>query len=160
MSKQTRIQLTKVGLKQHIHRYMEEDELLHLRKLADLGSESATVVANLKLERSIKKETFRVLRHEHPSQITLVTILCGSRFKHPFQGILFPTERQNRGGRREREVCGREDSLEHLLKCHGLEKYRETGPASVGFLVRMARRAIQLAPGVNIPKYLEKKQKP
>ena len=112
-------------------------------------------MANLKLERSIIKETFRVLRREHPSQITLATILCGSRFKHPFQGILFPTERQNRGGRREREMCGQEDSQEHLAKCYGREKYRKTGPASVGCLVRMARGAIQLAPGVNIPRYLE-----
>ena len=133
---------------------MEEDELIHLRKLAGLGSESATIVTSLELQRSHKKEAFRVLRHEHQAQITLATILCGTRFKHPFQGILIPTECQNTWRKRGEEMCGEEDSLEHLLKCYGLERHLKKGAESIAFLVKMGRRAIQKAPGVNIPKYI------
>ena len=154
LNKLPKIQLTKLEIKQHLRNCMEEDELLHLRKLAELGSESAAIVTSLELQRSHIEEAFRVPRHEHQAQITLATILCGTRFKHPVQGILIPTERQNTWRKGGGEMCGQEDSMERLLKCCGLERHLKKGAESITFLVKMGRRAIQRAPGVNIPKYI------
>ena len=147
-----RVPLTKEELKAHVENCMQGDETLHIKRLADLGSESAKNIMRLKLERSFIKEAFRQLRGEHPAQITLATIPCGTRFKYPFQGLLLPTECPNK--RRSDLACGAEDSLEHLIACYGLKKHVGTGVASIEFMVKMARRAVSDTPGVSVPKYI------
>ena len=94
----------------------------------------------------------RVLKGNHPAQITLASILCGARFKYAFQGMLIPTECPNK--KKDGVQCGQEDSLEHLIKCHGLSKYKEEEPYVVDLMVKMAKRAIPSVPGVSIPKYV------
>ena len=149
-----RLPLTKQELKDHVKLCMDSDELRHLKKLAELGSESAEIIKKLNLTRGHIAEAMSRLKHSHPAQITLASILCGTRFKFAFQGVLIPTECPNGWGRKEDELCGEEDSFEHLISCHGLRKYIESGPYIVDFLVRMAKRATPMSPGINIPKYI------
>ena len=131
---------------------MREDELLHIRKLAGLGSESAGILEKLGTERAFVAEAFRILRGNHAAQITLATILCGTRFKYPYKGLLIPTECTNkRGGT---ETCGEEDSLDHLITCYRLRKRWGAGVNSIRVMVTMARRAISGTPGVNAPRYI------
>ena len=149
-----RIPTTKKEIKMHIVTCVRADERLHIQKLAGIGSESARIIVKMNTERSFIKEAFRQLRGEHPAQIALATILCGTRFKYPFQEILIPTECPNK--RNRSLACGKEDSLEHLIKCYGLAKRYGTGVASIAFMVKVARRAAPEAPGVSIPKYIFK----
>ena len=73
-------------------------KLLRLAKLADLGSESASVKPGPNIERSYVKEAMGVLWNNHLAKITLATIFRGARFKHSFQGALLPTERLDKRG--------------------------------------------------------------
>ena len=127
---------------------------MHLRKLAELGSESAGTVLALEAKRDHIQEAMSRLRDSHLAQITLATILCGTRFKRAFQGVLVPTECPN-GWRKKKGVqCGKEDSFEHLIRRHGLITYREENPHVVDLMVKMARKATPKTPGINILKYV------
>ena len=145
--KQPRAPLTKQELEDHVHNCMRQDELLHLRKLAGIGSDSAKVLTALNTERPFVKEAFGRLRGNHIAQVTLAAILCGTRVKHPY----IPPERQNMY--HSEEKCGKEDTFDHLIKRHGLRRRWGTGANSVGLMVKMAIRASREAPGINIPKY-------
>ena len=122
--------------------------------MAEVGSESAQIVTSLKIARDHEKEAMRKLKGNHPAQITLARILRGAGFKHAFQGMLIPTDCQNK--ERSGSLCGQEDSLEHLVDRHGLKRYSENEPYVVELIVKMARSplAVPPAPGVSVPKYI------
>ena len=149
-----RVPLTKEELKEHIRNCMHSDELSQLRKLKEVGSESAKIIVDLELTRGHVKEAMRVLKHNHEAQVTLASILCGTRFKHAFQSVLVPTECPNKKRRKDGLMCGAEDSFEHLVKCHGLQKFKDEKPYVVDLLVRMAKRSISSTPGISVPKYI------
>ena len=109
-------------------------------------------MTSLKAERPFVKEAFRRLRGRHAAQVTLATILCGTRFKYSYQSLLLPTECPNR--RQGKRMCGREDFFAHLLRRHRLERHWGTGVDSIELMVKMAIRATPESPGVNIPKYI------
>ena len=147
-----RVPLAKLELREHVSICMRQDELLHIKKLAELGSDSARVICKLKTERPYVREAFRRLKGSHGTQVALATILRGTRFKRPYEGLLLLTERQNK--HRRREMRGAEDSSEHLVRCNGLHRHWGTGVDSTEFMVIMARRAVAEVPGINIPKYI------
>ena len=146
-----RVPLTKQELKRVVRRQWENDEILAIRQLAEVGSVSAGILTRLQITREIVHLTMSMLRRERAAQVTLISILGGTRFKHHFHGVLVPTRCPKlRNGRR----CGSEDSYEHLLRCYGLRRYERTGPDALDFLVLMARKAIPPVPGMVDPMYV------
>ena len=91
------------------------------------------------------------LRGERAAQVTLMSILGGTRFKAYFHGVLVPTRcpRMKRRG-----VCGEEDTYEHLIWCYWLTDRERKGPDSLDFLLAMARKAIPPIPGKVRPMYV------
>ena len=124
-----------------------------MRQLESIGSESAALINRLELTRPIIEEPMRLLRHSHAAQVNLANVLCGTRFKHSFSGVLVPTECQNRSGGRTL-ACGREDSFEHMMACYRLQDERATGAEAIPVLIKLATRTMPIVPGVNLPKYI------
>ena len=131
----------------------KKDELVILKILATLESESTAILTNLEISREMVKAALSELRESHPEQISLLNILNGTRFKYPYQGILLPTKCQNstEGGE-----CGREDSFEHMLTCYGLQRPPKGSPENIDFLVSMARGTMFPRLGGPKPMYLER----
>ena len=148
-----RVPLTKRELKQVVRLQWEGDEILAIRQLAEVGSVSAGILTRLQLTREIAHMTMSMLRKERAAQVTLLSILGGTRFKHPFHGVLVPTmcPRMRNGNR-----CGAEDSYEHLLRCYGLRRRERMGVDALDFLVLTARKAIPPVPGMVNPMYVAK----
>ena len=146
-----RVPLTKEELKEVVRRQWERDEILALRQLAELGSFSAGIITHLELTREIIHSAMSMLSRDRAAQVTLLSILGATRFKTFFHGVLVPTRCPHvLGG----EVCGTEDSYEHLLRCHGLRIHERKGADSLDFLVMMARRAVPAIPGTVMPMYV------
>ena len=146
------IPLTKMEVKDLIATQQREDELLAIRQLGELDSVSAAVILKLNLTREIIASALSRLRMRHEEQVNLLSILCGTRFKYYFQGMLVPTWCPNtfRG-----EVCAKNDSFNHLVHCYGLRKHLKTGPDAIDFLVMMAKRTKPPNPRRPRPRYIE-----
>ena len=143
-----RVPLTKEELKQVARTQWERDEYIALRQLADLGSVSAGIITRLELTRQVIQMAKSVLRTERAAQVTLMSILGGTRFETHFHGVLVLTmcPRQKRNG-----TCRREDSYDHLLWRYWLRDREARGADSLDFLVTMARKAIPPIPGTVRP---------
>ena len=148
-----RVPLTKAELKQVVKRQWERDETAALRQLADLGSVSAGIITRLELTREIIQMATSILRTERAAQVTLMSILGGTRFKAYFHGVLVPTKCPHK---KRRGICGEEDSYEHLLWCYWLENREQKGPDSLDFLVAMARKTIPQIPGTAQPMFVQR----
>ena len=147
-----RVPLTREEVKTRLQAQLERDEKLVLRQLKDLGSESASIIIRLDLSRELIQAAMSILREDRPAQITLMTILGGTRFKYAYQGLLIPTScPRMRGGER----CNQQDSFDHLIFCYALQTQLKTGLESVPFLVTMARKATPGHPRRVRPMFLE-----
>ena len=132
-----------------------QNEAAVLRQLAELESMSAGIIRRLELTREIVKEAFAQLKHEHAAQINLTSILCGTRCKYRYQGLLIPTQRPDRFWG---SWCGRLDAFNHMLSCYALKRYEATGLDAIEFLVRMARKTLRDNPGKPTPQFLARKR--
>lgn len=146
-----RVPLSKQELKVLVRQQYEADELLVLRELAVLGSESARIITSLELTREIVQVTMTLLRHRRDAQVTLASVLGGTRFKHAIHGVLVPTRCPHS---RYGAVCGREDSFEHLLDCYNLRSQLRKGVEAIDFLVKLAKTVISATPGRSVPLYV------
>ena len=81
-----RAPLTKAELKLLVWTQWERDELTALRQLADPGSVYAGLIVSLELARESIQMARSILRTERAAQVTLMSILGGTRLKAHFQG--------------------------------------------------------------------------
>ena len=79
------------------------------------------------------------LRMRHPEQISLLSILCGTRYKYYQKGILLPMWRPNGRGKQR---CSVNDSFRHMLQRYDLNKHVATGLEAVKSLALTARRTL------------------
>ena len=128
-----------------------QDEVTVLRQLTELESVSAGIISRLELTRDIVKEAFAQVKREHAAQINLTSILCGTRYKYRYQGLLVPTQRRNGFWG---SWYGRLDAFNHTLSCYALKRYEATGLDAIEFLVRMARKTLRDNPGKPTPQFL------
>ena len=145
------IPLTMEEVTTAVMKQYERDELQALQLLESLNSESAEIITKLSLTREAIKLALMVLKDNHKAQINLMNIICGTRFKYHFHGVLVPTRCPNKYHGRK---CNETDSLEHLLRCYGLQKIDREGPMIVEFLTIMATRTITEEPGKPAPMYI------
>ena len=138
-----RVPLTKIEVKHLLKTRMEVDELRTLRRLAALGSQSAGILTRLEITREMVQEVLRRLRADRAAQVTLATVLAGTRFRVIGATGLVPAG------------CGKchvmEDSFDHLLACYKLEDLYATGERAVEFLTVLAKRVKLTPPGVSRP---------
>ena len=146
-----RIPLTQEEVKARIKMQFESDERRAITSLRVCGSISSGIFLRLGLTRKIIKEALKRLSYSRPLQVTLCSIICGTRFKFHDNGVLRPTVCQKAG-------CGMIDSFEHLLDCTGL---RLPDPADnpsedeeeilYSFLEELAFHAYNVNPGFPVP---------
>ena len=145
-----RIPLTKEEIKILVNKRHQNDEMIALKLLRTLDSESAGVITGFDLTREKIQMSLASLQLRHAAQINLLRILCSTRYKYYKFGVLVPTERPNTYYGRK---CGKEDSLSHMLHCYSLNKLIRTGPDIVDFLIIMAKRTAPPPPGLIKPMY-------
>ena len=138
-----RVPLTKKEAQAALLDQPERDEIQELKLLRDLDSVSAGIIMNLELARELVRSALTILQGERLAQVTLAKILSGARFGYYLNGVLVPTQCPNTY---RRVRGGRVDSFAHLLRCSGLQNKIKEGPASVDFLLLMARRTIPPMP--------------
>ena len=114
-------------------------EILGIRTLRELQSVSASIITALGLTREVVKCALSILRRRHDAQVNLIGVLCATRFKAMFQGVVIPTFCPNtyRGG-----SCNAEDTFAHMLTCYNLKYEGQKGLEALDFLLEMAKRAI------------------
>ena len=138
-----KVPLTRAETLQLIRRQMDRDELMVMRQLATLESESATIIVDLKLTREVVQEAFSVLRGDRAAQVTLASILGATRYRIYSHNKRLPTR------------CGkckvRQDSFAHMIHCYALEEDVARGDQAVKFLVKMARITKTTPPGLSLP---------
>ena len=130
----------------------QQDEHTAIRHLGELDSVSASVILQLHLTREIINEALSKLRLQHRAQMNLLSILCGTRFKYYYKGILLPTWCPNR---HQRQICGSTDTFNHLLVCYDLRRNLEAERGTSAFLVRMAKRTLPKNIQRPRPRYIE-----
>ena len=142
---------TKEEVKDLIKNKQNRDELMVIRILATLSSESTNTITNLEISREMVKTALAGLRDNHKAQINLLNILSGTRFKYPFHGVLVPTCCQNIVGERE---CGAEDSFEHMMQCYSICVPTKKGPEYIDFMVNLAVKTLHAGPGGPKPMFI------
>ena len=129
----------------------EEDELLIIRELAVLGSESAKIIVELRLTRDVIAAATSALQRKGELQVTLASILGATRFKRAFHGVLAPTRCPHF---RHGVLCGREDSFSRVLDCYNLRSRIKRGAEPTDFLVEMAKKTVSTFLGRSVPLYV------
>ena len=147
LSRIPRIPLTKSEVKERlVHRY-ERDERRCFLLLAQNGSISCTLFIEWGLTRAIIKSALQELFYNRRLQVTLASILVGTRFKF-FDTLI--------GGGNARvhtqcRQCGERDSPEHLLMHAKIEGPPVNPDELVQFLVAVAQSADVLNPHLSTP---------
>ena len=124
----------------------EADEASGLRLLASRGSISSTIFLEWRLSRTIIKNALHELCHNRRLQVTLASILVGTRFKHYDKlisggSVRLPTQCR---------LCEEPDSPAHILKHMGISKVPSIPEEIIEFLGAMAEKADAINP--HIPK--------
>ena len=103
-----------------------------MKRLAHLGSISASIITYLELTRDIIKETWTQLENGRPSQINLASILSATRFQCFRKNRIFHVKCPKRH-------CYQKDGFLHMLDCYNIAKDVRKGTAAVQFLQHMAK---------------------
>ena len=125
----------------------EQDEQKCFLLLANQGSISCTLFKEWHLSRAIIKGALQDLFYNRRLQVTLASILVGTRFKS-FDKLI--------GGGSTRlptvcKICGARDSPAHLTEHAGLKPPKPDPIEIVEFLVQLAKTADTYNPHVSIP---------
>ena len=139
---------TRDEVKSIILRRHRQDELIVFRLLSSLDSESAVIITRWRLTRDIISAALAELQRTHKAQINLLSIICGTRFKYYKFGMLVPTKCPHE---RYGVICGREDGIEHLLKCYSITERERNEIETVDFLVDLALRTRPSNPKGPVP---------
>ena len=145
------VPLTKSEVKSLVQERHNKDEIVALRILATLESESTAIIVKLGLTREMVKAALAGLQTSHSDQINLLRVLCGTRYKYPYLGILLPTQCPNTRNGRE---CNEEDSFDHMVSCYKLQVPPSGDPGNIDFLIGMAKSTAPGTPGGPRPMYL------
>ena len=147
LSRIPRIPLTKSEVKERLlHRY-ECDERLCFLLLAQQGSISCTLFIEWRLTRAIIKSALQELFYNRRLQVTLASILVGTRFKY-FDTLM--------GGGSTRlptqcRLCGERDSPAHIMQHAEVSELPTSPEELVQFLVALAQSAEVLNPHLSTP---------
>ena len=138
-----KVPLTRAEVQELIREQMDRDELMAMRQLATLESESAVIIVDLELTRGVIQEALGRLREDRAAQVTLASILSATRYRIYSHGRRLPTR------------CGKcrnaQDSFGHMIRCYALEGEVARGSQAVEFLVKMARVTKTKPPGLSLP---------
>ena len=151
LSRIPRIPLNKAEVKERLaHRY-ENDERRGLLMLAKGGSISCTLFIEWGLTRAMIKSALQELFYNRRLQVTLASILTGTRFKY-FDTLI--------GGGSTRlpttcRLCGDRDTPAHLLKHAKVDQPPTMPEELIQFLVTLAQTADVINPHISTPYVLE-----
>ena len=148
LSRIPRIPLTCGEVKARIQARHEQDERETLSLLANIGSVSGKLVTEWGLTRAILKEVTRSLSFNRRMQVTISSIVTGTRFKWIGKGgeeteQLAPTLCRK---------CGiEEDNISHMLTCYDMGEVPKDEEGLIQFLTELARRTVVLNPQLALP---------
>ena len=124
--------LVKQEVREMVINRQQQDELIALKRLAQLGSVSASIITYLKLTREIVVEALASLEDDRAAQTNLTDILGATRYRFYTGGRLVHVKCPQK-------YCYRTDTFLHMIMCYGLGAAVCKGAQAVPFLVRMAR---------------------
>ena len=154
LSRTPRIPLSKDEVKERLGYRYEKDERLRFRPLANCGSISCTLFIEWNLSRAIIKGALQELFYKRRLQVTLASVLAGTRFKY------YDTLMGGGGSVRLPTVCrmcGRKDSPEHLIShmSGGAEGVPNVPEEIIEFLTKLAITANAINPQISTPYAME-----
>ena len=129
------VPLSKTELQEIIRKRHRNDELVTMKKLAQLGSISACIITYLELTREIVAEIWVNLENDRGAQTNLAAILSATRYQYYQKGRILHVKCPKRH-------CYHKDSFLHMLDCYNLAQHVRKGPAAVQFLMRVAKATI------------------
>ena len=138
---------TKTRLKQSY----QEDEKRTISLLATTGSTACNIYQDMKLSRKVIKEALRRLKRSRFNQVTLATIVCGTRFKFFEDDRRYPVRCEVTEGFQE------EDSSQHLLSCCRMPlntMINSPEEEIIHYLATLACKATTENPGMPTPNIL------
>ena len=124
--------IVKTELKEMVTRRQHRDELSTLKRLAQLGSVSASIITYLKLTRELVAEALSCLEDDRAAQTNLADILGATRYRFYTGGRLVHVKCPQK-------YCYRTDTFLHMIMCYKLGTAVCKGAQVVPFLVQMAR---------------------
>ena len=141
---QSRIPLTTKEIQARVVTRFERDEGRVLKLLAEgARSVSCGIYERLGLTRAIIRDVLEVLRDSRILQSTFCSIICATRFKYFYKGVILPTICQ---------YCGQVDSLSHLIACVNIgDVPRGDEDELRDYLVELSRRANNVNPNYPVP---------
>ena len=145
------VPLTKVEVKGLLKEQFEKGEKAAFGMLKHLDSTSSTIITELGITRETVRAVLIELKERREAQTNLLSIICGTRFKYYFHGVLVPTRCPNQHWGRQ---CGKEDSLEHMIKCYSMSTIPREGPELITFLTTLAKRSVMRYPAHPSPMYI------
>ena len=151
LSRVPRIPLTKSEVKERLRHRFETDERRCLLLLAKNDSISSTLFIEWGLTRAVIKSALQDLSYNRRMQVTLASVLTGTRFKF-FDTML--------GGGSARlptvcKLCGERDSPAHILSHAKIDGPPIIPEEKVQFLVTIAQVAEVINPHLSTPWYQE-----
>ena len=145
LSRIPRIPLSYKEVKTRIHARHEADERKVLSLLSSTGSVSGRLVTEWGLTRDILREATKVLSCNRRMQVTLSSIITGTRFKYVGRGEERVTPTLCR-------KCGvEEDGIAHMLSCYEMGEIPCEEEGLVQFLVELAKRTVVYNPQLPLP---------
>ena len=105
-----------------------------LRRLLNVGSESADIATRLDLTRGVVRAAMDFLRNGRKVQVNLAGVRTATRLKTLTAGGVVPTKCP-------KKLCVTPDSFRHVLECYNLGQGTARGSAAAPLLVIMARAA-------------------
>ena len=139
-----RVTLTSDEVKEAIQIRYAIDEGRAINMLRGQFSAASEVIMRLGLTREIIRQALERCDNDRARQVALCSIVCTTRFKYYEGRDLFATTCLK---------CGMRDSFEHLAACVGLVVPEPSGDPEdmLVFLTELARRALQINPGLPVP---------
>ena len=148
LSRVPRVPLTRDEIMERVQCRYENDEILALKLLAMKGSASCALYVEWQLSRAIIKRTFVELYFNRRQQVTLASILTGTRFKY------FPGRGEEEGGGLLQTLCphcGEVDSIPHLISHFGKPVPPNSPEELVGYLAGLAQTGSTVNPHIPTP---------
>ena len=147
LSRISRIPLTNSEVMERVRYRYELDEIKTFRLLAGAESVSCTLFLEWKLTRGIIKNAMQSLSYNRRLQVTLASILTGTRFKY-YDTLM--------GGGSTRlptvcQLCGKRDSPAHILHHAGVTELPSCPDEQVTFLALLAKTAEVINPHISAP---------
>ena len=145
LSRIPRIPLSIKEVKARIQARYEADEKKTLSLLSNIGSISGRLVTEWGLTRDILREATKVLCYNRRMQVTLSSIITGTRFKFFGRGEeqITPTLCRK---------CGiEEDGIVHMLSCYEMDIIPSDEEGIVQYLAELAKRTVVYNPQMPLP---------